>query len=365
MYAMDIELVDTETRLRDLAVGWCGCDWVAVDTEFMRFETYYPQLCLVQVHSAFGTAGIDTLCIENLDALRALFESDSIPKIMHACRQDLEALRQCAGFTFQAVFDTQIAAAFCGYGDSVGYAGLVRDLCGVELEKDQTLTDWSRRPLTAKQLEYAKNDVIHLNDLRIELEGRIRESGKGQWFREECLDASAMADLVVEPEDAWRRFSHMDFPDGARGVARELVLWRERTAQRLNRPRQWILSNRALMELCVRRPKNAAQLARVRSLGKREARISGKAILSIFSKFRTPSGNGSRASAERPDREFRQSVKAAMGILGEAAGQRGISQGLLASRKDVESVIRGETDSKVLKGWRYEVIGKALRDRFC
>ncbi len=363
MREMDLELLETENRLRCLVDDWHGCDWIAMDTEFMRYQTYYPVLCLIQAHSKFGTVGIDTLGIKNLAALGRLFESTETTLIMHACFQDLEALARRGNFMFNGLFDTQIAAAFCGYRESVGYSGIVNDICGVVIDKGQTRSDWSKRPLTSRQLDYARNDVIYLDQVHDVLESQMQQSGKIEWFRQECKEIAEQSVLTIKPEDVWFQFSSLEVPDSAKKIARELVIWREGLAQKWDRPRGWVLSNQAVIELCCRRPKNINQLRNIPSLSKGNVRKFGHVLVEIVGKHGINSRNPRHASTGPTDRKFKRDMKEARKMARSIASEYGISDGLLCSRKDVELFLRGEPRSRIMKGWRYELIGSAMEER--
>ncbi|MCY4312899.1 MAG: ribonuclease D [Gammaproteobacteria bacterium] len=359
-----MELIDKENRLRSLVNDWQGCDWVAIDTEFMRYQTYYPILCLIQAHSSFGTVGIDTLSVKNLSVLGRLFENPATTLIMHACYQDLEALARRGDFIFNGLFDTQIAAAFCGYSMSVGYSSIVNDLCGVVIAKDQTRSDWSQRPLTSRQMDYAKNDVIYLDQIHNILESKMEQSGKAEWFRQECKDVVQQSVQTIKPEDVWHQFSNLEVPDSAKNLARELVVWRERLAQKWDRPRGWVLSNQAVVDLCFRRPKNINQLWHVPSLGKGTIKKRGQVLIEMVRKHGGNSRKRDHASTAQLDQKFKKDVKEARKMVNSVAREHGISDGLLGSRKDVELLLRGQARSKLMKGWRYELIGSAMKERF-
>ena len=358
-----MELIDAENRLRGLVNDWHGCDWISIDTEFMRYQTYYPILCLIQAHSRFGTVGIDALSIKNLDVLGRMFESTAT-LIMHACSQDLEALARRGNFMFNGLFDTQIAAAFCGYSESVGYAGIVNDLCGVMIDKDQTRSDWSKRPLTSRQLAYAENDVIYLDQIHNTLESRMEQSGKVEWFRQECREVAIQSVLTVKPEDVWHQFSNLEVPDSAKNIARELVVWRERLAQKWDRPRGWILPNQTVTELCLRRPGKINQLWNIPSLSKGNIKKFGHVLVEIIRKHGAGSSNHDNVPRALYDRKFKKDVKEAKKMVHSIAREYGISDGLLGSRKDVELFLRGEPRSRLMKGWRYELVGSAMEERF-
>ncbi|MYB34185.1 MAG: ribonuclease D [Gammaproteobacteria bacterium] len=359
-----MELIDSENRLRHLVNDWQACEWIAIDTEFMRYQTYYPILCLIQAHSKFGTVGIDTLSIKNLNVLGRLFECETTTLILHACFQDLEALARRGNFMFNGLFDTQIAAAFCGYSESVGYSSIVNDLCGVVIDKDQTRSDWSKRPLTSRQLDYARNDVIYLDQIHNTLESEMEQSGKIEWFGQECKEVAKQSVLTVKPEDVWHQFSSLEVPDSARNIARELVIWRERLAQKWDRPRGWVLSNQTVIELCFRRPKKINQLWNIPSLSKGNIKKFGHVLIEIVRKHGANFSNQDNASRVLLDQKFKKDVKEAKKMVRSIAREYAISDGLLGSRKDIELFLRGEPRSRLMKGWRYELIGSAMEERF-
>ncbi|MCY4218182.1 MAG: HRDC domain-containing protein [Gammaproteobacteria bacterium] len=361
---MELELLESEDEIRHLVEHCQTCDWISIDTEFMRYRTYYPVLCLIQLHSTFGTFGIDALRIKNIQVLNKLFKRKETTVIMHACDQDLEALSRRAKFQLNGLFDTQIAAAFCGYTETVGYSSIVYELCGVVLEKDQTKSDWSNRPLTHRQLEYAKNDVLYLDNVRKILESRMEQSGKLEWFLQDCREIAKLALFPVSPEHVYPNFSNIDVPNDTRGIARELIIWRERQAQMRDRPRKWILSNQAIVDLCHRRPKKFNQLWHISSLSKNTIKSIGPVLIEMIRKHEEEHNNTNIPEAIQLDEQFKKSVKEAKKMVHSIAREQGISHRLLGSRKDVELLIRGESKSKLMKGWRYDLIGKAMKDRF-
>ncbi len=360
---MELKLLETERQIRHLVEHGQSCDWISIDTEFMRYHTYYPILCLIQLHSAFGTFVIDALSVKNIQLLNKLLESSKITVIMHACHQDLEALSRRGEFRLNGLFDTQIAAAFCGYSETAGYSNIVHELCGIMLKKDQTRSDWSNRPLTRQQLEYARDDVLYLNQIRNILESRMEQSGKLEWFMQDCREIAKGALLPVSPEDVYLNFGNLDIPQSSRKIARELIIWRERRAQKRDRPRNWILSNQAIIDLCHHRPKRLNQLWHISSLSKRTVKNIGHVLIDLIRKH----GGDDRAPTDAltvHDTEFKKRMKEAKKMVRTIAAEHEISHGLLGSRKDVELFIRSESKSKLMNGWRYDLIGRAMKDRF-
>ena len=240
-------------------------DALGLDTEFMRERTYYAQLCLLQMATSELAVCVDPLALPSLDALRPLMAEARLCKIVHAARQDLEVLAPVVGAVVN-VFDTQVAAALVGFSAQVGYAELVREVLGVELHKNQTRTDWSRRPLSAAQIEYALDDVRHLPPLRERLGERLEELGRRAWFEEEMAQIGTES-FAIEPQQAWLRikaFADLD-PDRQR-LARTLGAWREQRAISSNRPRGWILPDAALRDIVLQVPRDRSALERLSEL---------------------------------------------------------------------------------------------------
>ena len=360
----EIKLVSDLRQLETLVRSIGDCEWVGMDTEFLRIKTYYPLLCLLQIHSEMGSFCVDALKIKRLDCLIPLFANPLVIKIIHSCRQDLEALELGVDKLVAGLFDTQIAAAFCGYGDQVSYASLVRDLCGVVLNKDQTRTDWSRRPLTIRQLQYAMDDVRYLNEIRTALTKQLNQPQHFEWFQTECNETATNRNYIIHPEDAWKRLKGFyQLPANSQGIARELAAWRESRAQKSNRPREWVLSTQTLISICITRPKNLSQLSRISDISQGLVRNSGLSILSVLNKFPAPAGDRELSVRNRVERltvEQKKSVNMAMKLLKEIAQKERIGQGLLANRSDIEAMVQGEKDIKILTGWRYELFGKRL-----
>ncbi|MGC1729615.1 MAG: ribonuclease D, partial [Steroidobacteraceae bacterium] len=244
--------VTTATVLDELSARLQRQARVGLDTEFLRERTYRAQLCLVQLSSPAEVACVDPLALRDLSPLVALLTATHVVKVMHASRQDLEVLFPVAGLT-APVFDTQIAAALAGFPAQVGYAELVRRVLGRELAKSHTRTDWSRRPLSVEQLEYAFDDVRYLLPLAEELQTRLGQLGRLEWLNEELGAIGDAGGFAVDPEQAWLRIKGLRGLDpGRERLARELAAWRERRAVEHDRPRGWILEDVALREMVMR-----------------------------------------------------------------------------------------------------------------
>jgi len=349
---MTPHIVSDSGRLEQAVAQLSGASSIAIDTEFLRERTYRPQLCLLQLSGAGATVLVDPLASLTLDALKPLLTGGSAPKILHAARQDLEVLWPVFG-PLAPLYDTQIAAALTGMPAQIGYSELVRRLLGIELAKAETRTDWSRRPLTAAQLHYAVDDVVHLEAMREVLDGRLAELGRGAWLQEELRDLARPELLFVDPEKAVERLrwsGELD-PDRAR-LAQRLAAWRERRAIDRDRPRSWILDDSGLRNIVLRVPRNPAELSALPDLAPGFVERSGEMVLQVIADAALPASLPPPAQRARPDPELQSRVKRLGSALQSRAQQLSIAPEVLATRRDLESIARGAPVSEVLHGWR-------------
>ncbi|MDE2089680.1 MAG: ribonuclease D, partial [Gammaproteobacteria bacterium] len=259
--------IDTPQRLAALCRRLEGRPWLALDTEFLRDKSYRPRLCLLQVAVEDAIACVDPLALDDLTPLLDLLYDPSIVKVLHSAYQDLEIFYYLRGAPPRPVFDTQIAALLAGHGDQIGYASLVQALLGVKLDKAHTRTDWSRRPLHPEQLQYAADDVRYLGPLYLRLRDELEHRGRLAWLQEDFTALTDPATYANPPETAWRRIRGAErLTDAQFAVLAALAAWREQTAQRNDRPRQWILSDDCLLELARHRPASLEKLAGIRDL---------------------------------------------------------------------------------------------------
>ena len=352
-------LLSDQPSVDALAQRLAQAPWIALDTEFLRERTYRAQLCLLQLATPGETQCVDPLGGADLAPLRAALTAGA-PKIMHAARQDLEVLWPLFG-AVAPVFDTQVAAALAGFPAQIGYSELVRQLLGVTLEKGQTRTDWSRRPLSTAQLRYAIDDVAHLAELRDALVQKLEPLGRLAWLEEELHDLAREDRLFVDPERAHERLrfgGELD-PDRER-LARLLAAWRERRASERDRPRNWILDDTALRSMVLNPPRNAAELSAIEGLAPGFVERSGAHILRLVEEAALPERLPPPAMRSRPDPEVQARAKALSAVLQKRATELNVASEVLATRRELESIARGDLDVPVLKGWRREVVGEAL-----
>ena len=341
-----------------------AANFIAVDTEFIRERTYWPILCLVQVAGPKAAAAIDALAPGiDLTPLLALMADPSVLKVFHAARQDVEIFFNLSGAVPEPLFDTQIAAMVCGFGDAASYETLVGKLAQTLLDKSSRFTDWSHRPLTERQIRYALADVVHLRTVYEKLQQRLALNSRASWFAEEMAGLTDPATYRSDPRDAWRRFRLRGRVDPRFfGVLRELAAWRETAARQRNLPRGRIMRDEAVLEIAAHIPKTIEVLARTRSLGKGVAEGKlGSEILEAVQR------GLSEAAAVAPPSPAKADVPAGVGpliellrvLLKQRCEEHQVAQRLVASAEDLE-MIAANDDAPVpaLSGWRHEIFGR-------
>ncbi len=355
------QFIDRSEELARLAHDLASAPQLALDTEFMRERTYYPKLCLVQLATADTIACIDPLALEDLGALSALLARPANLVVAHAARQDVEALLTRTVEPPARLFDTQIAAALLGMQPQIGYGDLVRRALGATLAKAHARTDWTARPLSREQLEYAAEDVRHLlplcEVLQLELEKRNRLS----WFEGEMTRASAAFVTRLSPEESWQRLKGIEALDPRRrATAIALARWRETRAMVRDRPRGWILSDDALHDIVRALPQSRAQLERLRSLPRGVVENCAAELLAAVASAAHLDSSGAARAPPRRDAAAQARLKALAATVRRIAEQLQLTPEVLATRRDLQQLLNGDTDVPALQGWRREVIGEAL-----
>ena len=353
--------IATTVALESLCAELAGEAFITVDTEFIRETTYFAKLCLIQVAGKERLALIDPLA-EGLDLAPffALLRNPRVLKVFHAPRQDLEIFFQANGAIPSPIFDTQVAAMVCGYGEQASYETLASSLAGARIDKSSRFTDWAQRPLTAAQLAYAAADVTHLRIVYERLRARIDKSARESWLAEEMAILTDPATYVTAPEDAWQRIKSRLRKPAERAALIELAAWREREAQARNVPRGRILKDDAIVELALSRPKTAAELARLRALpGGFERSRLGEGVLGALkaAALRDPE-TLPELEADRPNGSgaLGQILKV---LLGAASERHQVAARLIASSADIDRLAADPAaDLPVLKGWRRAVFGE-------
>ena len=355
-------IVDTDT-LAAFCDHQKGAQFITVDTEFVREKTYYPILCLVQIAGPEKEAVIDAIAPGiDLSPLAALFADESIIKVLHASRQDNEIFYNLFGAVPTPMFDTQIAAMVCGFGDQVAYGTLAQKLVGVAIEKTSRFADWSHRPLTDKQLTYALSDVTHLRTAYEKLAAELAESGRSHWLDSEMEILTDPATYNMNPFAAWRRIKSRTTNGKFLAVLREVAAWREEEAQKRDIPRNRLLRDDSLLDISAHTPKNEKALARTRGLPKGFAngRLADGLLNAIERGVNTP-------ETERPKIAPRESLPNGLGPLTDLlktllklrCEEEKVAPKLVASADDIERIAAfDDADVPALKGWRREIFGE-------
>jgi ribonuclease D len=341
-----------------------AASFIAVDTEFLRERTYWPILCLVQVAGPNAAAAIDALAPGiDLTPLLALMADPNVLKVFHAARQDVEIFFNLSSAVPEPLFDTQVAAMVCGFGDAASYETLVGKLAQTSLDKSSRFTDWSHRPLTERQIRYALADVVHLRTVYEKLQQRLASNGRASWFAEEMAGLADPATYRSDPRDAWRRFRLRGRVDPRFfGVLRELAAWRETAARQRNLPRGRIMRDEAVLEIAAHIPKTIEALARTRSLGKgvAEGKLGGEILEAVRCGL-------SEAAALAPPSPAKADAPAGVGplvellrvLLKQRCEEHQVAQKLVASAEDLEMIAADdEAPVPALCGWRHEVFGR-------
>ena len=338
---------------------------IAVDTEFLRERTYHPRLCLVQVATPDECVVIDVIAIDNLAPLAILMRDEGTVKVFHACSQDMEVLNYTLGTLPVPIFDTQIAAAFLGERMQTSYNGMVHAFCGVTLPKSESLTDWSRRPLTPEQIEYALDDVRYLIKAYDVIMERLDESGRASWVLDEIKPLTDRSHYVVDRRVAFKRVKRVNSLTRRQlAVARELAAWREARAEYSNIPRKWLMSDEVLIALSKRPPHDAASLRRVRGTEQlSDADVAG--ALSVIARGESCPADKYPfiARTHKPASPELESVIDLMYALIRLVGERsGVATAMIASRDDLVDYVDHPQDSPLREGWRFELVGTLIDD---
>ena len=337
-------------------------DFVTVDTEFIREKTYWPVLCLIQLAGEDEAAAIDPLAPEmDLTPVWALMQNSNVVKVFHAARQDIEIFVNLTGKTPAPVYDTQVAAMVCGFGDQVGYEQLVRKLANARIDKGARFTDWAVRPLTAKQLSYALSDVTYLRTAYRKLCTRIRSDKREDWIAGDMAALEDAATYITEPEDAWKRIRSRSIKPKYLGVLKQVAAWRESFAQQKNIPRNRVFRDETLLDIAANAPGTVAALARTRGVSKGLAEgPAGAAILKAVERGLEGPAPEAPALAARPDLPAGAGpvVEFLKVLLKDRCEKSRVAQKLVASVADLERIaVDDAADVPALTGWRRALFG--------
>ena len=365
-----MQTITTTDALTAFCEAAAGHPYVTVDTEFLRERSYYSKLCLVQLampgQGNDGAVLVDPLADAiSLEPLYALFRNKNVVKVFHAARQDLEIFFVDARVFPEPLFDTQIAAMVCGFGEQVGYETLVRKVAKANLDKSSRFTDWSRRPLSAAQQSYALADVTHLRVIYEYLSKELMKSGRARWLQEELNTLVSPETYITAPREAWRRVKTRSTTPKFLAIVRELAAFREELAQSRNIPRNRIFKDDALVELAGNKPTNMEELGRSRLL-LREARkgdIAEGILTAIARASAMDPSDMPQIGAGREKLQVNPALADLLRVLLKAkTEQEGVAAKLIASAAELDALAAGQRNIPALQGWRREVFGEdALR----
>ena len=354
-------LVDTDAGFREVLDALAEAPIYAFDTEFHRERTYYPQLGLVQLAWPGRLALVDPQAVD-VAPLAAIF-ANGRTAVVHAAEQDLEILHQACGVVPRRLFDTQVGAGFLGFS-SPSLVNLVQRLLRRTLAKGDRLSDWTRRPLTDAQCRYAASDVAHLLELHAAVVQRLRSCRRLEWAEQECATLLARSRPAQDPETAWWRIKDSRSLRGpARGVAQALAAWRERTAAALDRPPRSVLPDLAVLGMAHNPPRHEGAVREARGIDGRH--LKGGAAAEILAAVRAglalPHDRIKLPPVEELDRQLRPAVSLVSAWVSQLARDLRIDASLLATRNDLQALVRGEPDARLASGWRAELIGEPVR----
>ena len=362
-----MEVITDTAALENLCKDLAKNSFVTVDLEFLREHHYYAQLCLIQLGSETRCAIVDPLTKDlNLSAFFELMQNSSVTKVFHSGRQDIEIIYNLSGKIPEPLFDTQVAAMVTGFGEAISYENLVSHLLHIKLDKSNRLSDWSKRPLTDSQLNYALSDVTHLVNIYKELEKKLTSLSRQEWITEEMQILSSPETYRVNPQEAWQKIKHRSHNAHFLTILKELAAWREERAQRKNTPRQSYLKDDMLLSICTVNPQTKEELSQIRNL--RKDIVSGKLgdeIMDVLEHCRhIPESEYviPPKIKELPDKSssLYELLKLLLKIISQ---QEGVVARLIATDENLHALsVFKDKDNPILSGWRHQIFGHQADD---
>ncbi|VAX12319.1 Ribonuclease D [hydrothermal vent metagenome] len=356
--------IDNQTALEKLCKELKSAPHIALDTEFLREKTYSARLCLIQIATEQSIACIDPFKLDSLDPFMEILFDRHILKILHSARQDLEIFHDLSGKVPGPIFDTQIAATLLGLPDQCGYATLVKQLLNIELDKTQTRTDWSRRPLDVAQLDYAADDVRYLIQLYPLMLQQLKTSGREDWLSDDFLSLETPDIYQLPLDNLWKKVSgHARLKGKQLAIVKQLAIWREKSARAQDLPRKWILADDVIIALARIAPEHPQQMEKIRGLDNSRSKNRGEEILAEIKTARDmPKEQWPLIATKKTSKEEDVIVDLLMSVLKFLAQKNGISPAILGTRKDVEKLLTKESQPALMQGWRKHIAGKMLEE---
>ncbi|MGO9431184.1 ribonuclease D [Rhodoblastus sp.] len=357
-----MSLVTDSSELAALCQTLSQYPFVTVDTEFLRETTFWPKVCVIQVACDERAAAIDALAPDlDLTPFFELMANPNITKVFHAARQDLEIIWNLAKIIPAPLFDTQVAAMVCGYGDQIAYGELAQSLCKVTLDKSSRFTDWSRRPLSDAQVDYAIADVTYLRDIYKALRQKLEKTGRLHWLTDEMATLCSQDTYEQRPDRAWERYAHRARKPRDLAVLTELAAWREHEAQTRDVPRSRVLKDDIMIEVALAAPRSAEALGNLRAFprGMERSRAGAEILAAIERGLERDPNTLPRIDRERRGNGGGATVELLKVLLRQVAEKNGVAAKMIATTEDLEALAADDrADIAALKGWRRELFGE-------
>lgn len=357
-------MVTTPDELEQCCVALADSPFLALDTEFLRETTYYSKLALIQIGNESTTYIIDPLALNDLTPFFKLVNNPDVVKVLHSARQDYEIFYNLQGDLPKPIFDTQVAASLLGYGEQIGYANLVKNLLDVDVDKSQTRTDWTKRPLNQKQLEYAASDVIYLAKIYPIMQQKLTDLNRTDWLADDFEQLTSIACYQVDQRSMWKKIKSANRLSGKRlSIVQELVDWRETQAIKKNIPRKRAMSDDVIVDIANQHPTNISELRAIRQISPRLQEHELKQLLScIEAGENKPESEWPHFSrAKKPSTQQSAIVDILSAIVQLKASENNISPAFICSKKDLIKLVCGDTDNALYKGWRKLLVGDDIK----
>ncbi len=361
-----IEYIKNPEQLDDLCRRIENAPWIAVDTEFLREKTYYPKFCLLQLATPEWVACVDPIALPNLTALFDAIYNPAVIKVFHSCRQDLEIFYQLTGKLPTPIFDTQIAAPLLGFQDNAGYGLLVSSFLNINLNKAHTRADWSCRPLSNDEIQYAADDVIYLCEIYQKMVAQLTELGRIDWLLDDFMALENPDQYETTPENAWLRVKGKNkFTGKQLSIIQTVSHWREAAAQKENRPKNWLLRDELLFDLAKIQPETIEALSKIRGLTDRVLNYYGKELCGLIKAAKNtlpiPMPEYTKSISGK-DQQQEAIIDILFALVRIRAEENLLNSTILATRSDLEVLICGnDDDCLLLRGWRFSMVGNELQ----
>jgi ribonuclease D len=363
---MKIEYIRNVDQLEDLCQRIEHSSWIAIDTEFLREKTYYPKFCLLQLATPAWVACVDPLLLPSLERLFTAIYNPSVIKVFHSCRQDLEIFYQLTNKIPTPIFDTQMAAPLLGYQDHIGYGALVLSLLNKTLHKAHTRADWSHRPLSADEIQYAADDVIYLCAIYQKIVEQLTQFGRLEWLKDDFLSLENPALYQTVPEEAWLKVKGKNKLTGRQlAIIKVVAHWREATAQIENKPKNWLLKDDVLFDLAKLQPETLESLTKIRDISDKVVQQYGQILCELVrnaKKSPAPVLPSPSKIIGHKEPQLEAVIDILFALVRVRAEENSLNPTVLATRGDLENLILDNDEScLLLRGWRFAMVGQELQ----